>query len=219
MNILIIEDQEKLALNIKKYLEMENYAASVVFDGEEGLKKALAENYDLIILDINLPKCDGLQICSLLRRQNKNMPIFMLTARSGQQDIITGLNSGADDYLIKPFDLEVLLARVRALLRRTHEKKDPILSAQNITMDTNTHEVRQNGTVVSLAPKEYALLEYLLRHKGTVQDRSRLIEHVWGEYDSLMFSQTVDVHIAYLRKKLGKKLIKTITGKGYIINN
>lgn len=217
MRILIIEDQQKLALNIKAYLNFEKYAASVAFDGEAGLKKALTEEYDVIILDLNLPKLDGMKLCSLLRENNKNMPILMLTARMKQKDVVSGLNCGADDYLTKPFDMEELLARVRALLRRKNEKRNPLLTARNITLDTNTHQVKMADKVISLAPREYALLEFLLRYKGIVQDRLKIIEHVWGEYNELMFSQTVDVHIAYLRRKFGKDFIQTVPGKGYFI--
>ena len=147
------------------------------------------------------------------------MPILMLTARGKRQEIVQGLNLGADDYLPKPFDLEELLARVRALLRRTGSttEKGIELSARTVTIDTNTQEVRKDGEHMNLAPKEYALLEFLLRGKGTVQSRTAILEHVWGDRDELLFSQTVDVHVAYLRRKLGKDLIRTVPGKGYFI--
>jgi DNA-binding response OmpR family regulator len=217
-SILIIEDERAFAQNIKLYLEFEKYSVSVAFDGEDGLHKALDGNYALIILDLNLPKLDGLKVCSNLREQNSNVPILMLTARTGQKNIVEGLNSGADDYLTKPFDLEVLSARVSALLRRVSETKKPIITLNNIIINTNSHIVTWDKQVISLAPKEYALLEFLARNKGVVKDRSEIIELVWGEYDDLMFSQTVDVHVAYLRKKLGKTIIKTVPGKGYLIS-
>lgn len=217
MNILLIEDQEKLAHNIAEYLKTETYTVTVAHDGKEGFEKAMTQAFDLVILDINLPGMDGYVICTMLRENRKNMPILMLTARTKQQEIIHGLNIGADDYLTKPFDLEELLARVRALIRRKSEDKSPILQTGTITVDTNTREVRRDDMKVSLSPREYALFEYLLRHKGRVQQRPSILEHVWGGRDDLMFSQTVDVHIAYLRRKLGKSAIETVPGQGYMI--
>ncbi len=219
MHILLVEDQEKLALNIQKYLEIETYAVTVIHDGRDAYERAMSQPFDLIILDINLPGMDGFAICKELREQGKKMPILMLTARGKRQEIIQGLNLGADDYLPKPFDLEELLARVRSLLRRTGPVAEQRveLSAGSVHIDTNTREVRRDGKAVDLAPKEYALLEFLLRGKGTVQSRTAILEHVWGDRDELLFSQTVDVHVAYLRRKLGRDLIRTVPGKGYFI--
>lgn len=219
MHILIIEDQVKLADNIKRFLELENFAVTVANDGKEGFERAMTQEFDAVVLDINLPGMDGYVICSMLRQHKKNMPILMLTARTKQQEIIHGLNIGADDYLTKPFDLDELLARIRALLRRGEKEKQPILTTKNIVLDTNTREVRKKDKRVDLSPKEYALVEFLLRNKGSVQDRPRIIEHVWGGSDDLMFSQTVDVHVAYVRRKLGKDVIQTVPGKGYLIPN
>ncbi len=217
MHILLIEDQEKLAENVRQFLLLEHYAVTVAHDGKEGFEKAMTQEVDLLILDVNLPGMDGYLICSMLRQHKKNMPILMLTARTKQQEIVHGLNLGADDYLGKPFDLDELLARVRALLRRKTTDKQPQLTTGSIVLDTNTHEVRKDGQRIDLSPKEYALFEFLLRNKGTVQERPRIIEHVWGGRDDLMFSQTVDVHVAYVRRKLGKSVIETIPGKGYLI--
>lgn len=217
MHILVIEDQVKLAANIKEYLESETYAVTAVHNGREGFERAMTQDFDLLILDINLPGMDGYVVCSMLRQNKKNMPILMLTARTKQQEIVHGLNIGADDYLAKPFDMEELLARVRALLRRQTEQKKPVLEAGAITLDTNTQKVFKNGKVIDLAPKEYGLLEFLLRNKGMAQDRPTILEHVWGSRDDLLFSQTVDVHIAYLRRKLGKNVIQTVPRKGYLI--
>lgn len=217
MHILLIEDQHKLAQNIQKFLELEHYAVSVSHDGREGFEKAMTQPVDLVILDVNLPGMDGYVICTMLRQHKKNMPILMLTARTARQEIVHGLNIGADDYLTKPFDLSELLARVRALLRRQATDKDPQLKSGQIRLDTNTQEVWKGKKKISLSPKEYALLHFLLRHKGTAQDRTKIIEHVWGGRDELMFSQTVDVHIAYLRRKLGKSAIETVPGTGYMI--
>lgn len=218
MHILLIEDQAKLADNIRQYLELERYAVTVCHDGREGFERAMTQEVDLLILDINLPGMDGYVICSMLRQQKKDMPILMLTARAKQDEIVRGLNLGADDYLTKPFDLDVLLARVRALLRRKGGvEKAPVLACGDLQVDTNTQEVRRAGKRVDLSPKEYALLEFLLRNKGVAQDRPRIIEHVWGGRDELLFSQTVDVHVAYLRRKLGKNAIRTVPGKGYLV--
>ena len=219
MHILLVEDQEKLATNIQKFLEIETYAVTVALNGAEAYEKALSQNFDLVILDINLPGMDGFTICKELREHGKTMPILMLTARGKRQEIIHGLDLGSDDYLPKPFDLDELLARVRALLRRTATPTEPqiTLAAGALTLDTNTREVRKDGIIINLAPKEYALLEFLIRAKGTVQPRTATLEHVWGDRDELLFSQTVDVHVAYLRRKLGKDVIRTVPGKGYFI--
>lgn len=217
MHILLIEDQQKLAENIRQFLVLEHYAVTVAHDGKEGLEKAMTQEVDLLILDINLPSVDGYWICSMLRQHKKNMPILMLTARTKQEEIIHGLDLGADDYLGKPFDLDELLARVRALLRRKAAEKQPRLTTGSVILDTNTHEVIRDNKRVDLSPKEYALFEFLLRNKGIVQDRPRIIEHVWGGRDDLLFSQTVDVHVAYLRRKLGKSVIETVPGRGYLV--
>ncbi|MDD5054830.1 MAG: response regulator transcription factor [Candidatus Peribacteraceae bacterium] len=219
MHILLIEDQEKLAQNIKTYLEMDHHAVTVAHDGKDGFELAMTQETDLLILDINLPGMDGYMICALLRQSRKNMPILMLTARTKQQEIVHGLNIGADDYLVKPFDLDELGARVRALLRRKSSDRSPVLTSGELTMDTNTREVLRGNRKVDLSPKEFALLEFLLRNKGVAQDRPRIIEHVWGGRDELMFSQTVDVHVAYLRRKIGKSAIETVPGKGYMVPN
>ena len=217
MHILIVEDHETVAENMKKFLGMQQYTVTVANDGNTGLEIAMTESIDLVILDINLPGMDGYTLCTMLRKGGKNMPILMLTARSKQEEMIRGLNLGADDYLTKPFDLDVLLARVRALLRRNAVEKAPVLTTGMITVDTNTREVMKGKKKIALAPKEYALFEFLLRNKGMTQDRPSILGHVWGNADSLMFSQTVDVHIAFLRRKLGKSVIETVPGSGYRI--
>jgi DNA-binding response OmpR family regulator len=217
MHILIIEDQPKLAANMKEYLETEHYAVSVCNDGKAGFEMAMTQDIDVLILDVNLPGMDGYVICSMLRQHKKDMPILMLTARSKREEVIHGLNIGADDYLSKPFDMEELLARIRALLRRKSVEKQPVMTVGQLVIDTNTKEVKRKDKRVDLSPKEYALFEYLLRHRGIVQDRPAILEHVWGGRDDLLFSQTVDVHIAYLRRKLGKSVIETVPGKGYMI--
>jgi DNA-binding response OmpR family regulator len=219
MTILVVEDNVKLAANLRDLLQLEGHAVVVAHDGEEGLRRALAERFDCIILDLNLPKMDGLAVCRALRcgDEPSPVPILMLTARSAKRDIVTGLDTGADDYLAKPFDLDELLARIRTLMRRATPGRTPRLEAGDVVLDANCHEVLKAGRPVSLAPREFALLEHLLRNKGVVQDRLTLLEHVWGETDDLLFSQTVDVHVSYLRRKLGKTLISTVPGKGYLI--
>jgi len=216
MHILLIEDQQKLADNMKQFLELEHFAVTVSNDGKDGFEKAMTQECDLLILDLNLPGMDGYEICSMLRDHKKNMPILMLTARTKQQEIIHGLNIGADDYLTKPFDLEELLARIRALTRRNNERS-PQLSTKTITLDTNTHEVWKGKKKIELSPKEFSLLHFLLQKKGLVQERTSMLEHVWGGRDDLMFSQTVDVHVAYVRRKLGKDVIDTVPGRGYLV--
>jgi DNA-binding response OmpR family regulator len=219
MSVLIIEDNRTVAENIRRCLEVERCGATVAPDGEEGARLALVNEYDCIILDLNLPRMDGMAVCALLRQEGRNTPILMLTARAGKRAIIAGLDCGADDYLEKPFDMEELLARVRTLRRRPAPARAPILSAHGVTLDTNAHEVQCKGRPVALAPREFALLEHLMRHQGVVQDRTTLIAHVWGEDDELLFSHTVDVHVSFLRRKLGKRLIRTVPGVGYLIDD
>ncbi len=219
MTILVVEDNLKLAANLQSLLELEGHAVAVAHDGEEGLRRALAERFDCIILDLNLPKLDGISVCRALREGDDPtpVPILMLTARSSKRDVVLGLDTGADDYLPKPFDIDELLARVRTLMRRATPERSATLQSGDVVLDANSHEVRRGGTLVGLAPREYELLEHLLRNKGVVQDRLTLLEQVWGESEDLLFSQTVDVHISYLRRKLGKTLITTVPGKGYLI--
>jgi len=219
MTILIVEDNVKLAANLQRLLELEGHAVAVANDGEEGLRRALAERFDCIVLDLNLPKLDGIAVCRALRAGDDPtpVPILMLTARSSKRDVVLGLDTGADDYLAKPFDLDELLARVRTLMRRATPERSATLQSGDIVLDANSHEVRKGGMLVSLAPREYRLLEHLLRNKGVAQDRLTLLDNVWGESEDLMFSQTVDVHISYLRRKLGRDLITTVPGKGYLI--
>ncbi len=217
MHILLVEDHETVASNIKKFLELQQYVVTVAHTGNDGLEKAMTQEVDLLILDINLPGMDGYVLCSMLRENGRKMPILMLTARSKQSEMVKGLNLGADDYLVKPFDLEVLLARVKALLRRQTVEKAPVLQVHDLSLDTNTQELLKGKKKINLSPKEYALLEFLMRNKGIVQERPRILEHVWGHSDELMFSNTVDVHVAFLRRKLGKDVIQTVPNRGYMI--
>ncbi len=219
MRVLVIEDEHKIANSIKKGLEQESFAVDVVFEGSRGYDLASTEDYDLIVLDILLPGMDGLQICKNLRGQNIHMPILMLTAKGQVSDKVEGLNSGADDYLVKPFAFEELLARVKALIRRPKDSIGSMLVFKDLSLDTLSYEVRREGKVINLSNKEFALLEYLLRHKNQILKKEQIISHVWN-YDADVLPNTVEVYIGYLRGKIDKpfpkpSLIQTIRGFGY----
>lgn len=210
----MVEDEHKIANSIKKGLEQENYAVDVSFSGNGGFDMASTENYDLVILDILLPEMDGMEICKRLREQNIHTPILMLTAKGQLRDKVAGLNAGADDYLVKPFAFEELLARVRALIRRPKNSAGSILTFKNLSLNTLTYEVKRNDKFIQLSGKEYALLEYLLRHPNQVLTKDTIMEHVWN-YDADILPNTVEVYIGYLRKKIGDDLIHTVRGFGY----
>jgi DNA-binding response OmpR family regulator len=220
MRILIVEDEHKIAAALKRGLEQERYAVDTVFDGKEGLSMALTEPYDLVILDRMLPGIsDGLQICAAMREKGLHTPVLMLTARDHVNDRVSGLDGGADDYLIKPFAFEEFLARVRALLRRPEQKVENILTAGELTLNTVTYEVRRAGKELQLSSKEYALLEYLMRNQGRTVTKDSIISHVW-DYDADVLPNTVEVYIGYLRTKVdkpfkGPDLINTVRGFGY----
>ena len=221
MHILVIEDDERIASNIKKLLESTGFQATVAPNGEEGLYQSEEETYDVIILDLMLPDQDGIEICKKIRQKKNTTPIIMLTAKSQLENKIEGLNVGADDYLTKPFESKELLARIKALIRRKSGKtQSPLIKISRLEINTNTTAVKLNGNIIPLAPKEYALLEYLAINKGKVIDRMTLLHHVWGE-DIDEFSNTIDVHIRYLRQKIDdnqeKKLIQTVKNKGYML--
>jgi DNA-binding response OmpR family regulator len=220
MRILIVEDEEKLALAIKKGLEREGYAVDCVFDGEEAQYRIETgyEDYDLVILDLMLPKKDGITLCKEVREQNITIPILMLTARDKTEDKILGLDSGADDYLIKPFSFEELLARIRALLRRPRQLVPEILRIKDLMLDTSSRRVFRGDKEIFLTSKEFALLEYLMRNVNQIISREQILAHIW-DYDFDSFSNVVDVHIKNLRKKIdaknGNKILETIRGMGY----
>ncbi len=218
MRILVVEDEHKLAGVLKRGLEELGYAVDTAYDGEDGLGLAEAAPYDLIVLDVMLPKMDGYAVCQQLRAQRRNVPILMLTARDAVDDRVAGLDSGADDYLVKPFAFRELVARVRALLRRDGLAKDPVLRVADVEVDTVTHEVRRAGKVIELTSKEYSILEYFLRNPNAVLARTQIAEHVW-DYDFVSMSNVVDVYVGYLRRKLGDdrepRLLRTIRGTGY----
>lgn len=213
-----MEDEHKLAGVLKRGLQEHGYAVDVAYDGPEGLDLALQEPYDLLILDVMLPGMDGLTLCRRLRQERRNTPVLMLTARDGVDDRVAGLDSGADDYLVKPFAFRELLARVRALLRRDSLSRDPVLRAGDIEINTVTHEVRRGGAAIELTTKEYALLEYFMRNPNRVLTRTQIAEHIW-EYDWTAFSNVIDVYVSYLRRKLGDdrepRLLHTMRGTGY----
>ena len=218
MRILIVEDESKLAGALKRGLENESYAVDLAADGEEGLGLAEVESYDLLLLDLMLPKLDGVDLCRRLRAQGRQMPILMLTARDAIEHRVAGLDSGADDYLVKPFAFPELLARVRALVRRTGPSKDPVLRVADLEIDTVTRQVRRAGRPIALTSKEYAILEYFARNPNRVLSRVQIAEHVW-DYDFVAMSNVVDVYVRYLRRKLGDDreppLLWTIRGAGY----
>ncbi len=220
MRILVIEDEHKIAGAIKRGLEQEAFAVDVLYDGDEGLNAALEDEYDLIILDRMLPGGkDGTVICQELRQQNIHTPILMLTAKSQVGDRVAGLNAGADDYLVKPFAFEELVARVQALLRRPAETLDTVLKVADLEMNTARYEVRRGGRLIGLSGKEYALLQYLLRNPGRILSKDTIISHVW-DYDADILPNNVEVYIGYLRTKIdkpfkGPELIRTVRGFGY----
>lgn len=222
MRLLLVEDEQKLANALKQALELRNYTVDVAYDGELGLDLATSEHYDLVILDLMLPKITGFTICQQLRADHINTPILILTAKGQVADKVTGLDCGADDYMVKPFALTELFARVRALTRRSPTVTQPLLKVQNLTLDPVSFKVSRAGTSISLSAKEFALLEYLLRHKGVVVSREQLVNHVWP-YDSAILPTTVEVHIKHLRDKLNlpgqSPLIQTVRGFGYELSD
>jgi len=218
MRILVVEDEHRLAAVLKQGLLEQGYAVDVAHDGEVGLGLAELEPYDLLVLDVMLPGLDGLALCRRLRAKGRHMPVLLLTARDAVDDRVTGLDSGADDYLTKPFAFRELLARVRALLRREGRSRDPLLRAGDLTLDPATREVRRGGRTVELTSKEYAILEYLLHHPNRVLTRTQIAEHVW-DYDFVAMSNVIDVYIRSLRRKLDdndeSRLLHTVRGAGY----
>lgn len=222
MKILVVEDEKKVASFIKKGLEEEYYSVDLAYDGKEGLKLALGEEYDLIILDIMLPLKDGIVLLKDIRSDKINTPVLLLTAKDTVRDKVEGLDSGADDYLTKPFAFEELLARIRALLRRNEGRKSLFLSARDLVLDTQSHKVTRSGVEIALTPKEYSILEYLLRNKNRVISRTLLSEHVY-DYHFDSDTNVIDVYINKLRNKIDKQfdsaLLHTIRGVGYIIKD
>ncbi len=220
MRILVIEDEKHIADFIKQGLKEEGYSVDVAYDGEKGYFLAGTEEYDAIVLDLMIPKIDGLTLCKELRRDKISTPILMLTAKDSVNDKVTGLDSGAEDYLTKPFAFKEFLARMRVLLRKNKSAIPANLQVGDLIMDILTHKVTRGGKEIILTAKEFSLLEYLMRSAGQVVTRTTISEHVWDiNFDTT--TNVVDVHINALRKKIDweykKKLIHTIRGRGYAI--
>jgi DNA-binding response OmpR family regulator len=220
VRVLFIEDHKPLVRALKQGLEEEGFAVDTAYDGEEGNYKAQTANYDVIILDLMLPKEDGLSLLQRWRREGINTHVLVLTARGSIEDKVKGLDLGADDYLTKPFQLEELLARLRALIRRRHQVKDPVLRIHDLEIDTAARTVKRAGQPIHLTPREYALLQFLAFHRGKVVTRSMIWEHLYDEHDENT-SNVVDVYIRYLRTKIDKgfepPLILTRWGEGYML--
>jgi heavy metal response regulator len=220
MRILVIEDEKKVADFIKRGLKEEGYAVDVSSDGEDGLFQATEIPYDLIVLDLMLPKLDGLSLCRKLRQNDIRTPLIMLTAKDSVKDKVTGLDSGADDYLTKPFSFEELLARIRALMRKGKNQQSTQLQVADLVLDIVSHKAWRGKEEIILTVKEYTLLEYFMRNTGTVITRTMISEHVWDiNFDT--FTNVIDVYVNYLRNKIDKgqkiKLIHTVRGRGYIL--
>lgn len=219
MRVLVVEDEERLARAIRRVLEQERYQVDVVGDGAGAVAAAQGSAYDVVVLDVLLPVMDGFQVCRVLRESGNHTPVLMLTALGEVTDRVRGLDTGADDYLIKPFAFDELLARIRALLRRPSEvASETVLHVGELELDLVRHEARRGARTIELTPTEFRLLELLMRHPGQVLSRSRIIERVWG-YTFEGEAGVVDTYIHYLREKLGegsgKRLIRTVRGVGY----
>lgn len=224
MRILVVEDEHKIANSIKKGLEQESWAVDVAYDGEAGFDLAATEDYDVIILDLMLPKIDGVEVCQKLRKEeNIHAPILLLTAKGQLEDKVEGLNAGADDYLVKPFAFAELLARIRALTRRPKQTLGTQLQVNGLSLDTLSYQVKRRGKEIKLSKKEFTLLEYLMRHQGKILAKEQIINHVW-DYDADVLPNTVEVYIGYLRNKIDRPfknrppLIQTVRGFGYKIS-
>jgi heavy metal response regulator len=220
MRLLVVEDEKKVASFVKKGLEEEGYAVDVAADGEEGLAIALERVHDLIILDIRLPKIDGLRVLQALRQDNMTTPVLLLTVRATIEDKVLGLDAGADDYLTKPFAFQELVARVRALLRRRAETDPTILQVGDLSLDPARRTVTRGDVKIDLTAREFALLDYLMRNPGRVLTRTMIAEHVW-DYSFDTSTNVIDVYVNYLRKKIDAdrepKLLHTVRGVGYML--
>lgn len=224
MKILVVEDEHRIASYIKKGLELKNHIVDIAYDGQDGYDMASSESYDVIVLDLMLPKMDGLTICRKLREEKNHTPILMLTAKAQVADRVEGLDSGADDYLPKPFAFTELLSRIRALSRRPKKIETQLLKVDDLELDTNEYRVKRNGKEIRLSKKEFALLEFLMRHSGKILTAEQITEQVWS-YDSDVLPNTAQVYIGYLRNKIDKNfpklkpLINNVRGFGYKIGN
>lgn len=223
MKILLVEDEHRIARAVREGLTDEGYAVDVEYDGEAGYAAASTGTYDLILLDVMMPKMSGIDVCKKLRNDDNHTPIILLTAKDQTDDIVRGLDSGADDYIAKPFSFEVLLARIRAILRRPHEKLSEVLRVDDLELDTTNRSVTRAGTPISLTSKEFSILEYMLRNKNRVVSKSNIMTHVW-DFDADILPNNVEVFVNYIRNKVDKPfksrpLIETMRGFGYIIKD
>ena len=218
MRVLIIEDDQSMATSLRRGLEAEGYAVDVAADGEEGLWHATEHDFDVIVLDIMLPKLNGYQVVAELRRRERTTPVLMLTAKDGEWDQAEALDAGADDYLAKPFSYLVLLARLRALIRRAAGRADPVIIVDDLRLDTASHRCWRNDTLIDLTAREFTLLEYLAVRAGTVVSKAELVDHVWDQARE-PHTNVVEVYIGYLRRKIdtpfGQPLLHTVRGAGY----
>jgi DNA-binding response OmpR family regulator len=224
MRILLVEDSKKLSSFIKRGLKAESYSVDCVYDGKTAEARALSEEYDLLILDLMLPKKDGVAVCMSLRKKDVNTPILMLTAKGELEDRVGGLNAGADDYLVKPFEFDELSARIRALLRRPQQKLPEIMMIRDIAIDNAQRRVTRANKDVPMSMKEFALLEFLVRNRNCVVEREQILNHCWGLSDAdIPHTNVVDVYINKLRQKIeaddGSPLIRTVRGSGYMIED
>jgi DNA-binding response OmpR family regulator len=222
-NILIIEDDERIAQNISKGLQEKGYNTEIAYDGKIGLKMALNNTFDLILLDLNLPQMNGYQVCSEIRKRNANIPIIMLTALGETEDKIDGFDQGADDYIVKPFDFRELLARINVFLKRRSSENDDnrnVLQVDDLVMNLDTKIITRNDIIIELTPKEFSLLEYLVRNQNRVVSKDEIAEKIWESNNNKSYN-VIEVYINFLRKKIDKdfntKLIHTKTGMGYIL--
>ncbi len=223
MRILIVDDEPELVRKLQNILEKLGYTIDTAFDGEEAVERIYTDHYDLILLDIMLPKKNGFGVLLELRNEQKNTPVLMLTAKGGVDDRVKGLDLGADDYLAKPFSTDELLARIRALLRRSSGLVSPLLEISNLSLNPATREAFIDERPLALTTKEFSILEFLLYNKNRVISRFSMAEHIWGdEFDPFIMSNNIDVHIKNMRQKIGHggdKIIRTVRGAGYMIKD
>lgn len=222
MKLLVVEDEHRIAQAIKQGFTQEGYAVDLAFDGDEGYRSASSDEYDAIVMDIMMPEISGIDVTKKLRAEGNHTPILLLTAKSSNRDVVTGLDAGADDYLTKPFSFDVLLARVRALLRRPAEALDTVLTVDDLELNLVQRTAKRGGKDLHLSSKEYAILEYLLRNKGRILSKNTIISHIW-DFDADVLPNNVEVFITYLRNKIEKPfprrrpIIETVRGFGYVI--
>ena len=215
MRLLVVEDDAKLVRALQRGLQREGYVVDVAVTGDDGIALATASEYDAVVLDVMLPGADGFAVCRAMRDAGRRTPVLMLTARTEVADRIRGLDAGADDYLVKPFDFGELLARLRALLRRGPVERPAIVSIGDLIIDSDTRVVTRAGEEIELTAREYDVLAFLARQPGRVVSRSELLEEVWEDYDGS--PNIIDVYVGYLRKKLGRALIRTVRGSGFVL--